>query len=298
MPSSKSNKPPTRANHQWSFEAIGTAWWIGLFEPVTDIKRLKQRIAARISLFDQNYSRFRRDSLVAKIAAGSGVYQLPEDGQKMLAFYWQLYKATDGLVTPLIGQVLAQAGYDADYSLKPGAVSPAPKWQDVLSVEGPTLTAKAPVLLDFGAAGKGYLVDIICELLRAEGIKHFCVDAGGDMRGQGLGQDFRVGLENPDDPARAIGVVKLTGGALCASAVNKRRWAGYHHIMNPKTGQSVNAHKAVWVLADEAMLADGLATALFFVSPAKLKDFRFAYCLLTADNKVERSDNFAAEILV
>lgn len=298
MPSPKSSKTP-KANTELVFDAIGTAWWIGIFEPIeSDLrKQLEQLISDRIELFDKNYSRFRKDSLITQIAENPGTYELPDDSQKMLDFYKQLYISTCGLVTPLIGQVLSDAGYDAEYSLKPGVVSPAPKWEDVVNLDGRTFEAKVPILLDFGAAGKGYLVDIVSKILRENGIKKFCVDAGGDMYGQGL-EDFNVGLENPDDSDQAIGVAQLATGALCGSSGNRRKWAGYHHIMNPITGESTNDVKAVWVVADEVMIADGLSTALFFVPPKDLNDFEFAYCLVTADNKVQHSENFPAEIFV
>jgi thiamine biosynthesis lipoprotein ApbE len=49
--------------------------------------------------------------------------------------------------------------------------------------QGQQLTVEVthPVMLDFGAAGKGYLIDIVADILRQEQIESFCVDAGGDM---------------------------------------------------------------------------------------------------------------------
>jgi thiamine biosynthesis lipoprotein len=56
---------------------------------------------------------------------------------------------------------------------------------------------------------------------------------------------------------------------------------------------------AVWVSADDAMSADGLATALFFTTPDKLLPlFDFSYLILHSDATAERSANFPAELFV
>ncbi|HSX36345.1 MAG TPA: FAD:protein FMN transferase [Patescibacteria group bacterium] len=304
MPSAKSNSKPSKAKlpqavHQWSFAAIGTQWWIGVFEalPTVRLESLKTQIAARIEEFDKTYSRFRADSLITRIAKRAGTHRLPADSEPLLAFYRRLYELSGGLVTPLVGQLLADAGYDAQYSLTPGTLSLPPEWDDVLQIRGSSLAAKRAVLLDVGAAGKGYLVDIISQLLFEAGVRHFCVDAGGDMYVRGVNPPLRVGLEHPTDPGQAIGVATLSRGALCGSAGNRRAWGVYHHIMNPKTLRPVVDIQAVWVAAADAMTADGLATALFFMPPAALLlHFSFAYCLVHADNSVECSADFPAEL--
>ena len=89
------------------------------------------------------------------------------------------------------------------------------------------------------------------------------VDAGGDIRLSGVTE--RIALEHPYDPAKAVGVWELAGGALCASAVNRRAWGdGLHHVLDARTGEPVRQIAATWAVAPTAMLADAVATALFF----------------------------------
>lgn len=287
---------PTKA---WSFEAIGTSWWIGVYEPLSALqfKRVQTAVQARIEAFDRTYSRFRKDSLVTTIANKAGTYSLPHDSQALFTSYKKLYDLSDGAVTPLIGQVLSDAGYDADYSLRGKPLHRPPAWEEVLRYKSCTLTTKQPVLLDFGAAGKGYLVDIIAQLLLSEGITAFCIDASGDMLCTGLGEPLRIGLENPHDTSEALGIALLKNQALCGSAGNRRAWGKYHHIMDPKLLDSPRHIVAVWVVADTALLADGLTTALFFTSPKKLlESFSFAYVIVYADGSVKHSADFAGEL--
>jgi FAD:protein FMN transferase len=301
----RSTKLPTKprvklvVHAQFAFEAIGTQWHISIFESISSQKsnELQRLVQERIASFDKTYSRFRDDSWVAGIARQAGTYKLPSDAQPLFDMYKELYEITDGLVTPLVGQLLADAGYDASYSLQNRALQAAPRWEEVLQYDPPTLTVRGPVLLDVGAAGKGYLVDIISELLRENGLQQFCVDAGGDMYyASATNQPLAVGLEHPADPTQAIGIVDLSPGrAVCGSAGNRRAWGEFHHIMHPTTLHSPRHINAVWTTAESCMLADALSTCLFFVSPAHLvKQYTFEYAIVHQDNSLTHSAGFPA----
>lgn len=288
MPSSKSRIRP-KPSVRLQFEAIGTVWVIDLEIPPARAQEMSGLITRRIVAFDEVYSRFRPDSLVTAMATKAGTYTLPPDGRQLLDFYRQMYDITGGAVTPLIGKVLSDAGYDAAYSLRPGVVGAPPAWDEVLTYQYPQLELARPSLLDFGAAGKGYLVDIIAELLEANGVTYYCVDAGGDIRARGFEGQY-VGLEDPDDASRVVGHVLLDDGSICGSAGNRRRWAGYHHIIDPRSLESPVGVLAVWAIAGSTMVADGMATCLFFTDPAILqKHFTFEYVIIYADHSVRTS---------
>jgi thiamine biosynthesis lipoprotein len=254
-------------------------------------------ITKRIDEFDATYSRFRSDSLVTTMSQRSGMFELPDDAVVLLDWYDELYRLSDGAVTPLIGQTLADTGYDAGYSLRAKSdIATTPDWQERLSYNGRTLTLHEPTLLDFGAAGKGYLVDLLASLLENAGHTAYCIDAGGDMVYRHPTDHLQVGLENPDNTTQAIGVATIRNQALCGSATNRRAWGERHHILDPHTATSPMRIKATWVTADSALIADGLTTALFFVTPAKLKSrYTFEYAMLYADGQLEYSPQFAAE---
>lgn len=284
----------------FDFEAIGTRWRIDIGEPLSDGARedLRRRISDRIAEFDKDYSRFRQDSLVAEMARRAGTYDLPADAEPMLTLYGHLYDLTKGAMTPLVGQLLADAGYDADYSLKPGELRTPPRWEDVLEVAFPKLTLKKPALLDFGAIGKGYLIDIVGGILHDAGHRAYCIDAGGDiLYRQPSGRRLRVGLEDPLDPGKVIGVAEIADGSICGSSGNRRAWDRFHHIMDPRTRASPRHLAAVWTVAKTAIKADALATALFFAAPeALLPYYDFEYLLFFPDRTVKASPRFPAEL--
>ncbi len=307
--------------YSFVFEAIGTRWQIDIKTPLLGIKKesIEKQIKKRIEEFDKNYSRFRADSLVRKMAVKKGTYKLPADAEPLLTLYQELYKLTDGSFTPLIGQVLVDAGYDEEYSLKPGKLSIPSAWEEVMSLQLPppcrshglhfvsachlpgvsVLIIKKPCLLDFGAGGKGYLVDIVGEILEENGVKTYTVEAGGDIRNRGGTVTLRVGLENPENTAQVIGIAYLGDKSICGSAGNRRRWANYHHIIDPFTLTSVQTILATWVISDTTMVADAISTCLFFVAPdILLKRYYFEYVILYSDFSIKKSEGFAGELFL
>ena len=286
------------------FGALGTQWEIATGEPLDD--GLRQLILKRIDDFERTYSRFRDDSLVAHIAAAheGGRFLFPEDSTVLFDLYDRLYEATGGAVDPLVGRRLELLGYDRTYSLTPApaAVREAealarPKWSSDVIRDGTTVITHAPLVIDVGAAGKGYLVDLVSEVLQTAGVADYLIDGSGDLRHSGQ-PPVRVGLEHPFDPTLVIGVSNLRDAALCASAVNRRAWAdGLHHVLDARTGHSVQHVVATWVVAEDAATADGLATALFVTAPERLAEtFSFAYVRMFADGRAEVSDNFDGDV--
>lgn len=280
--------------HSWQFEALGTHWSIDTPVELTGPQR--GVISQRIETFDKIYSRFRDDSLVQRLRR-PGMYEFPEDVVPLLTLYKKMYEITDGKVTPLIGSQLEQAGYDTQYSFNAGDIMDIPSF-DILNWDGNmVLRPDESVVLDVGAAGKGYLVDIIGEILAAENIHEYTVDASGDVRHRGSAEV--VGLEHPGDPTKIIGVANLANKSLCASAVNRRTWQGYHHVFDPDTKQSTSSMIATWVIAESALLADALTTALFFV-PAKIlqKEFDFTYVTIDVHGAIDASPDFDGELYI
>lgn len=287
--------------NQIKFKAIGTSWVIDIPNSFMNEEEITMVIKKRIDEFDKTYSRFREDSLVSEISRMAGVYNFPTDSGHMLNLYRKLYVITDGLMTPLIGQALVDTGYDNKYSLLPKKeIREVRKWDNVMNYFDFTLETKEPVILDFGAMGKGYLIDIISEILQQNNIFNYTINAGGDIAYKNTGgKKLRVGLENPSDFNEAVGVAEILDESICGSSGSRRAWGKYHHIINPETIESPGHILALWVVAKTTLLADALATALFFVSPEKLiEKYNFEYAIINKDNSVLVSKNFPGSFFV
>lgn len=280
-----------------TFAAIGTQWRIET--PTTISPDLMEQITVLVESFDATYSRFRADSLVSDINRRPGRFTFPDEAVELFGLYRRLYQATRGAITPLVGSTLEHLGYDADYSLtrRSGPAPTIPSWSETLTVDGGVLTTRRPLLLDFGAAGKGFLVDLVAGLLQTSGIEQFVVDASGDLLHRGRPAE-RVGLEDPRQAGRVIGVLEVSDQALCASSTARRSWGeGLHHVIDPATGEPVRGVIASWVTCDSCAVADGLATALFLVEPETLRrHFDFGYVRLHEDGRADWSDHLAVDL--
>lgn len=278
--------------HSYQFEAIGTH-----FEIVTPHSALsdslKKEIHDAIEQFDSYFSRFRANSAVSQMARQAGEYELPEDTEPLFRLYEQLNVLSDGKVNPLIGISLEALGYDGTYSFVPVNPVVAPDYRSTVRRQGRLLNLEAPVVFDIGAAGKGFLVDRLGKVLENHGIHRYVIDGSGDILHKGMDSE-RVGLEDPLHLGSVIGEINLENKALCASAVNRRAWAdGMHHILDPTTGTPAQDVIATWVIADDALTADGLATALFFTNPEVLKaQYTYEYIRVWANQRIDFSPGF------
>lgn len=279
----------------FKFQAIGTHWTIDVSSPggCHSYSSLEDTIKQRINEFENTYSRFRDDSLPDKISKHAGKYSLPEDSKKLFDLYFELESLSSGLVSPVVGNTLVESGYDKNYSFNQKTFSPPIKLNEVLTYNFPNLIVNQKCWLDFGALGKGYLIDIVGDLLNNLNVEEYTIEAGGDILHKStFDKSIRVGLEHPLDPSQIIGYTDLSKGSICASAGNRRKWKNFHHIINPITQKPVNNVLATWVVSDSAILSDALTTMLFFLEPEILVNkYKFEYLILYPDLSMRKSSN-------
>lgn len=287
--------------HTYQFEAIGTHWSIETAKALSQAET--HRIHKIIDNFSGAYSRFRTDSLVSRARSEApGSFTFPASIVTLHDTYVRLERATKGAVNPLVGGTLEQLGYDATYSLRLAtstAIKP-PSLAKTIERSGTVLTYNQPVMLDVGAIGKGYLVDQVAAYL-AKQHKHYVVDAGGDLA-VATTKPYVIGLECPQDLDKVIGTVSLQHGSICGSAPNRRKWGEkLHHIIDARTGKPAESDiVATWAIADTTMLADALATALFF-TPANVLQQQFgdfSYIIMRANSLLEHNVTKEEEIQI
>lgn len=285
----------------WAFPATGATWAILSRTPLPH--RARRGVMTLVEGFEGVWSRFRADSLVSRAAdgrLGGGPIrlELPEGSGAMLDLYDRLHAATGGRIDPLVGADLVTLGYDPAHSftVRAGSVTglgPRSRgtWRSLARHEGDALTLNRPALVDVGAIGKGFLADLVGALLQESGMEEFIVDASGDVLVH-ADEPVRIGLEDPADDSRAIGVVEIARGAVAGSGINRRTWGdGLHHILDGTTGRPIARMTATWAIAETCALADGISTALFLTAPGELavSGLRFECALLRADGSAEVS---------
>ena len=251
---------------EYFFEALGTKWSITL-DGVSERPDL-QAIFDAVTQFENRFSRFKETSEVNQFRTSpQGEYSISQDLANLFSQADVLRVITDGIFDPVVAETLEQAGYDAQYTFIPNTemnMSAKTHW----SIDGQMLTIDGPVHFDFGGIGKGYCIDMIASMLRAQNLPYFLVEGGGDMYGttKSDGSAFTVALEWPGKSDTAFGTVSLAHQGLAVSDSFKRRWKEWHHIVNAVTQKPIAHIVGVACVAPTAFLAD-CATSGIFLTP-------------------------------
>ena len=275
-------------------KALGTGLLISTARPVST--GLRANMERLIDGYEHVLSRFRADSLVTRIgnAEHGGHFDFPNWTGPLFDLYDALHDVTHGAIDPCVGEDLIRLGYDASMNFTVtrnapkhlGALRGRSVWGHDVERHGTTLVTHDPVQLDFGACGKGYLVDLLGHMLIQEksadwddfsgpastSTQHpnqvsypnqnhfssqppqFVIDAGGDLLVHAE-QTISVALEDPEDQSRAIGGAHIANGALCASAPSRRHWniaineytqIAIHHLLNAIDGLPAQQTEASW----------------------------------------------------
>lgn len=275
-------------------KALGTGLLISTARPVST--GLRAKMERLIDGYEHVLSRFRNDSLIAVIgkAEHGGSFDFPDWCAPLFDLYDALFSATSGAIDPCVGEDLIRLGYDASMNFTVtqdapkhlGALRGRSVWGHDVERHGTTLVTHDPVQLDFGACGKGYLVDLLGHMLIQEksadwddfsdpastSTQHpnqvsypnqnhfssqssqFVIDAGGDLLIHAE-QPISVALEDPEDQSHAIGIAHIANGALCASAPSRRHWnvavnertqIAIHHLLNAIDGLPAQQTEASW----------------------------------------------------
>jgi FAD:protein FMN transferase len=111
---------------------------------------------------------------------------------------------------------------------------------------------------------KGWAAQRAADTLRAAGVPAAMVNAAGDVAGYGrpAGRTWRVGLSDPRDPSRLLGVV-CDHPAVATSG----RWERGDHVLDPVSGGPARGALSATVTGPDLTLADALATALVACGP-------------------------------
>ncbi len=145
-----------------------------------------------------------------------------------------------------------------------------------LDPAGSTVHFKQPGMrIDLGGIAKGYAVDRSMALLGKLGIQSALVRAGGDSRvsGERWGRPWSIGVRDPRDRNGVVALIPLIDVALSTSGDYERYFerdgVRYHHIINPRTGDSARELQSVTIIGPDATTTDALSTSVFVLGLQK-----------------------------
>jgi thiamine biosynthesis lipoprotein len=271
----------------FSGSAQGTTYNITVVpgEGTVDAQALQGLVEARLAQIDQALSNYRDDSEIAGLnrrPAGEWV-EIGTDLYEVLMLSMQMSWLSNGAFDVTIGSLVelwgfggAEARSDVPGDGEIAAARAQAGFQHLeLDLGEQRVRKQRPVRIDLSGVAQGYSVDVLADLLRAEGFTDFLVEVGGELVLSGdspRGTPWRIAIERPSAAGEVELAVELSGMAVSTSGDYRdyfeKDGVRYSHTIDPTSGRPV-AHQlaSVTVIADSCGQADALSTAIMVLGP-------------------------------
>ena len=243
-------------------------------------ERLVERAASEIARLEGIFSLYASDSALSTLNRFGALASPPRELVEVLEKSRAVWRLSDGAFDPTVQPLwLAYAHHFS----APGADPAGPSRDEIaaaLALVGfdevgfnrdRVAFSRPGMALTLNGIAQGFITDHIVELLRAGGVTSTLADIG-EVRALGRrpdGSPWRVGIAGADG-----GTVELADRAVATSSAGGFRFGGPDtpgHILDPRSGMATSLHDGVSVFADEAAMADALATAFCLMPTAAIE---------------------------
>lgn len=198
----------------------------------------------------------------------------------VLAMSKEIYEQSSGAFDPTVMPLVNMWGFGPEES---SGIPTHEAIQAALAVVGfdgltldaatRTATRDRDIRIDLSAIAKGYGVDLLAQFLEHQGVQHYMVDVGGELRVRGhnaQGQPWRIAIEDASGVSGTAIIVALTDRGIATSGDYRNYFEQdgkrFSHTIDPRSGYPIDHHLAsVTVITDSAASADAWATALSVV---------------------------------
>ncbi|MNK20881.1 Thiamine biosynthesis lipoprotein ApbE precursor [compost metagenome] len=284
--------PPGAAIRDLRGLSMGTSWSVRLLESAMPGRAgsadLQQGLQQQLDLVVAQMSHWSDESDLGRFnqAEPGSWHSLPAAFCEVLGFAMHVSQASGGAYDPCAGALVNLWGFGPRHRYdEPGFLPPKDDSVALLLAQGqrrrleldlPARRARQPggLQLDLSAIAKGYGVDRLARYLDSQGIHHYLVEVGGELRGAGSkpdGQPWWVMLEQVDGanaerhPPEML--LALHGLSVATSGDYRRFFedgtARFSHTIDPRSGMPIaNQLASVTVVHEQCMAADAWSTAL------------------------------------
>lgn len=277
-----------RLQHQ--FHALGSTVLLTIVHDQEAVAAsILTELQAQIVAFEQRFSRFKEDSELTAFnrRAGQRVSTTPSF-RALLGTARDYAEKTNGLYNPFILPVLQGAGYRSSWPdmQAPTAIDFSQRHMAAIGeliIGDDWASIPAGTALDFGGIGKGYLLDQLNEWLLPKRLEGYWLSLGGDIlcAGHDLKDAlWQVGVQDAAQPDQSIATITNHTGeplAIATSGITKRQGAGWHHIIDPRTGLSAATDLLTATVATSSgVMADIAAKTIIIAGEAQAKRYKAA----------------------
>ncbi|GAA0611573.1 FAD:protein FMN transferase [Brevundimonas kwangchunensis] len=314
-------RPPSDLLWDFAGETMGTTWAVTLVPPPGKTRETFQSaIEAELARIIALFSHWEPTSELARFnAAPEGFWAVSQPFWDLLNKAMDIADDTDGAVDPTLGALVDLWGFGPPGPRPLDSFGTAPSlplddevaeararsgWQSLrLNRQQRAVQQSGEMKLDLSGIAKGHAVDVVSERLHALGATSHLVEIGGELRGRGVKPDGRpwwTELQQAPGSPEPRTLVALFDLAVATSGDWVRGFETYgqrySHTLNGRIGRPIdNGVASVTVLADTALYADAMATALTVMGP--IEGPAFATAMKIAAAFVVRGDTGLTEIV-
>ena len=232
---------------------------------------------AEISRIEKLLTTFSNDSVTFQINENAGIQPVvvPKEVFDLIFRCQMISKMTQGAFDISYGSIDKKFwNFDLNMTSLPDKDS-AKKAVELINYENIILNEKDKTVflknkgmrIGFGGIGKGYAAECAKKILQQNGIESGIVNAAGDLTAWGYqenGEAWTIGIADPNKKESVFSTFNITNTSVATSG-NYEKFViidgkKYSHTIDPKTGYPISGIKSVTIIAENAEIADALAT--------------------------------------
>ena len=262
---------------------MGTRIYVQLWaEDATKGNEAIDAVMAEMRRIDELMSHYKPESELSQINERANREPVQVDQElfeliKLSTYYSQITEGAFDITYASVGYLYDYPKHVHPTEAQIKSALPGVNWRNMLLDEAQhTVRFEHPGMrIDLGGIGKGYAVDRGVAILKARGIDHAVVTAGGDTRiiGDHMGRPWLVAIRHPDNPQKVVTRIPLSDAAMSTSGDYERYFdedgVRYHHIIDPHTGHSASKVRSATIIAPTATQTDGMSKTAFVLGPEK-----------------------------
>lgn len=232
---------------------------------------------AEISRIEKLLTTFSTDSVTFQINENAGIQSVvvPKEVFDLIFRCQMISKMTQGAFDISYGSIDKKFwNFDVNMTALPDK-DLAKKAVELINYENIILNQKDQTVflknkgmrIGFGGIGKGYAAECAKKILQQNGIESGIVNAAGDLTAWGYqenGEAWTIGIADPNKKESVFSTFNITNTSVATSG-NYEKFVlidgkKYSHTIDPKTGYPISGIKSVTIIAENAEIADALAT--------------------------------------
>ena len=261
-----------------NLKLMGNRFEISILANDEDFANLNIDLAvAEISRIEKLLTTFSNDSITFQINENAGIQPVvvPKEVFDLIFRCQMISKMTQGAFDISYGSIDKKFwNFDVNMTSLPDK-DLAKKAVELINYENIILNEKDKTIflknkgmrIGFGGIGKGYAAECAKKIIQQNGIESGIVNAAGDLTAWGYqenGAPWTIGIADPNKKESVFSTFNITNTSVATSG-NYEKFViidgkKYSHTIDPKTGYPISGIKSVTIIAENAEIADALAT--------------------------------------